>query len=189
MSKYGGGFLLLLVAVAFCCGCVGGDSIFSGGHSQTFGSEIPDERSMGVTLDEALADLGVSQNEEMISFNDQSFLAVRGIQMAGDGRASSWALFARPVNETRTVVLIYTERGWSEYDWEQGIDYVPVDLAAILFPDEIFHLHEEKFSGYFSADETEADIFLSNGTYVATIYGPDIYETFRFDAITGEWMQ
>ncbi|MDE4908734.1 hypothetical protein L0665_08960 [Methanogenium marinum] len=189
MSEYGGGILLLLVALAFCSGCVGDDSIFSGGHSQSFGLEIPDERSTGVTLDEALADLGVSQNEEMISFHNQSFLAVRGIQMDGGGRASSWALFARPENETRTVVLIYTERGWSEYDWEQGIDYVPFDPAVILSPDELFRLHEEKLSGYFSSNETEADLFLGNGTYVTTIYGPDLFETFRFEAITGEWMR
>ncbi len=189
MSNYGGGILLLLVVVAFCCGCVGDDSIFSGGHSQSFGSETSDERSLGVTLDEALGNLYVSQNEGMLSFDNQSFLAVRGIGMNGDGRALSWALFARPENEERTVVLIYTDRGWSEYDWEQGIDYVPFDPAVVLSPEDLFLLHEEQLSGYFSADETEADIFLSNGTYVATVYGPDTYETFRFDAITGEWMQ
>ncbi|WFN34447.1 hypothetical protein L1S32_11500 [Methanogenium sp. S4BF] len=189
MSKYGGGLLLLFVAAAFCCGCVGGDSIFSGGHSQTFGSDISDERSVGVTLDEALADLGASQNEEMISFHNQSFLAVRGIQMTGDGRALSWALFVRPENEDRTVVLIYTDRGWSEYDWSRTIPYLPVDPADILSPDELLRLHEDELSGYFSAPGTEADIFLSNGTYVATVYGSDLYETFRFDAYTGEWMQ
>ncbi|KAF1077936.1 hypothetical protein [Methanogenium sp. MK-MG] len=189
MSKYGGGVLLLLVAVAFCCGCVGEDSIFSGGHSQSFGSETPDERSAGLTLDEALADLDVSQNEEMISFNNQSFLAVRGMQMAGDGHASSWTVFARPENEGRTVVLIYTDHGWSEYDWTQSIEYPAFDPATVFSPDELFRLHEDTLSGYFGEDDTEADIFLSNGTYVATIYGPDTYDTFRFDAYTGEWMQ
>lgn len=189
MNKYGGGLLLLLVAVAFCCGCVGGDSIFSGGHSQTFGPEVSEERSTGMTLDEMLADLDASQNEEMISFHNQSILAVRGIQMTGDGRALSWALFARPENEDRTVVLIYSDRGWSEYDWSRNLTYTPVDPAEIITPDELFRLHEEDLSGYFSTAETEADVFLGNGTYVATVYGPDIYETFRFDAYTGEWMQ
>jgi len=189
MSEYGGGILLLLVVMAFCCGCVGDDSIFSEGHSQSFGSEPFDERSSGVTLDEALANLDVSQNEELISFDNQSFLAVRGIRMSGDGRALSWALFAQPENETRTVVLIYTDRGWSEYDWARSTGYLPFDPAAVLSPEELFVLHEEKLSGYFGANGTEGDIFLSNGTYVATVSGPDVYETFRFDAYTGEWMQ
>ncbi|MFA5396838.1 MAG: hypothetical protein WC346_12595, partial [Methanogenium sp.] len=68
MNKYGGGLLLLFVAAVCCCGCVWGDSIFSGGHSQTFGPGIPDEPSTGVTLDEALADLSISQSEGMVSF-------------------------------------------------------------------------------------------------------------------------
>jgi hypothetical protein len=185
----GGGVLLLLMAVAFCCGCVGEGSIFSWGHSQSFGSETPDERSMGLTLDEALADLAVSQNEEMISFENQSFLAVRGMQMAGDGRASSWTIFVRPANEERTVVLIYTDQGWSEYDWARSIEYPAFDPTTVLAPGELFRLHEDTLSGYFREDATEADLFLSNGTYVMTIYGPDTYETFRSDAYTGEWMQ
>lgn len=189
MGSYGGGLLLLLMAAALCCGCVGEDSIFSGGDFQTFGSEIPDERSEGLILDEVLADLSVSQNEEMISFENQSFLAVRGSGMTDDGKASSWALFARPEGEERTVVLIYSDRGWSEYEWTQGVRYTPVDLADVHSPDELFALHEEKMSEYFARDGAETDIFLSNGTYVATISGPDIYETIRFDAYSGEWIQ
>lgn len=189
MNKYGGGLLLLLVAAVCCCGCVWGDSIFSEGHSQTFGPGIPDEPCIGVTLDEALADLSISQSEGMVSFRNQSVLAVRGNQITGDGRAMSWALFAQPGNETRTVVLIYTERGWSEYEWSETIPYVPVDPKDILTPDEIFRLHEDNISEYFSAPGAEVDIFLSNSTYVTTVYGPDIFETFRFDAYTGEWMQ
>ena len=190
MTKYGGGLLLLLVAIAFCCGCMGGESMFSGGDSRTFGQELPDERSEGLTLDEALADLAISQNEEMISFQNQSFLAVRGVQMSEDGRAVSWDLFVRPENENRTIVLIYTNRGWNEYEWEPGVDYLPVDMGTVLSPDEIVGLHTEMLSEYFSAEEAEADIFLSNATYVATFYGPEgLYETFRFDAYTGEWMR
>ncbi|GEM_PF-2129486 len=188
MNKYGGGLLLLFVAAVCCCGCVWGDSIFSGGHSQTFGPGIPDEPSTGVTLDEALADLSISQSEGMVSFRTQSFLAVRGNQMTGDGRAISWALFAQPVNETRTVVLIYTERGWSEYEWLETIPYIPFDPREVLTPDEIFSIQKEKISEHFSKPGAEVDIFLSNGTYVTTINGPDIYETFRFDAYTGEWI-
>ena len=189
MSKYVGGLLLLLVAVALCCGCVGEDTIFSGGNSQTFGSETPGEQSAGFTLEEVLANLGASQNEGMVSFNNESFLAVRGIRMGGDGRASSWALFVRPENEMRTVVLIYTYKGWSEYDWTRDLGYQPFDPTMVLPPEDLFSLHEEKLSEYFSSDGAEADIFLSNGTYVATIYGLETYETFRFDAYTGEWMK
>jgi hypothetical protein len=189
INKYGGSLFLLFMAAACCCGCIGGDSIFSGGHYQTFGPGISDEPGTGVTLDEALVDLSVSQSEGMISFRNQSFLAVRGIQMTGDGRALSWALFAQPENENRTVVLIYTERGWSEYEWSLTIPYVPFDPVEILAPEELFRIHDNRIAGYFSAPDAVVDIFLSNGTYVTTVSGQDIYESFRFDAVTGEWLQ
>ena len=189
MNKYGGGLLLLLAAIAFCCGCIGGDPIFSGGGSQTFGSEIPDERSAGMTLDGVLADFAMSQNEEMFSFRNQSFLAVRGEGIMEDGRASSWAFFVRPESVSRTVVLIYTDRGWSEYEWEQDVNYQPVDLADVLSPEEVFALHTETFADYSGITDAGADVFLANGTYMVTIFGPSLYESFRYDAYTGEWMQ
>jgi len=189
MNKYGGGLLLLLAAIVFCCGCTGGDSIFSGGNSQTFGSEIPDERSVGMTLDEVLADFSMSQNEEMFSFRNQTFLAGRGTGMTEDGRASSWAFFVRPEYENRTVVLIHTDRGWSEYEWEQDVDYQPVDMSALLSPDEVFALQKEMIPDYFGTKGAEVDTFLANGTYMVTIFGLSLYEPFRFDAYTGEWMK
>lgn len=189
MIKYGGGLLLLLAAMAWCCGCTAGDSVFTGGDSQTFGSIVPDERSAGMTLDEVLSDFAVSRNEEFFSFRNQSFLAVRGEGITEDGRASSWAFFVRPESESRTLVLIYTDGGWSEYEWEQDVDYQPVDLAAVLSPEEIFALHTETLSDYSGTTDAGVDAFLANGTWVVTIFGPSLYEPFRFDAYTGEWMQ
>lgn len=114
MTKYGGGLLLLPRVMAFCCGGMVGESKFSGGHFQTFGSEIPGERSEGLFLDE-----------------------------------------------------------------------VQADPAVILTSDERCGIQEENPLGYFTTCDTGADIPPGNGTYVTTVFGPDIFETFWFDAEQG----